>query len=108
VHIALPQDPGSAGKVVAAQYAALLAGFHVTVSPESGSKLARATPVAAQMEAGNFAIVRAAWNFAFIEELRDFPQGRKDDQVDALSRAFARLAPTGVPSRRLNINFVAR
>ena len=28
----------------------------------------------------------------FLEELRDFPHGRKDDQVDALSRAFAMLA----------------
>jgi predicted phage terminase large subunit-like protein len=60
------------------------------------------------MEAGNIAIVRADWNTAFINELRDFPQGRKDDQVDALARAFARLAPTGIPARRLDVNFLAR
>jgi predicted phage terminase large subunit-like protein len=108
VLVSLPQDPGSAGKVVASSYVAQLAGFQVSVSPETGSKALRATPVAAQMEAGNIAIVRADWNSAFINELRDFPQGRKDDQVDALARAFARLAPTGIAARRLNVNFLAR
>jgi predicted phage terminase large subunit-like protein len=108
VAVALPQDPGSAGKIVASTYVALLAGFTVVVSPESGSKVARATPIAAQVEGGNMAIVRADWNFAFIEELRDFPLGRKDDQVDALSRAFTRLAPTGAPTRLVSVNLVAR
>jgi predicted phage terminase large subunit-like protein len=108
VRVDLPQDPGSAGKVVASNYVALLAGFDVSVSSETGSKLARATPVAAQVEGGNLSIVRGDWNFAFIEELRDFPLGRKDDQVDALSRAFARLVSTDTPARRLNVNFVAR
>jgi predicted phage terminase large subunit-like protein len=108
VLISLPQDPGSAGKVVASNYVARLAGFQVVVSSETGSKVARATPVAAQMEAGNIAIVRAGWNVAFTDELRDFPLGRKDDQVDALSRAFARVAATGAPVRRVSVNFVAR
>jgi predicted phage terminase large subunit-like protein len=108
VLVALPQDPGSAGKVAAGSYVSLLAGFQVSVSPESGPKIARATPVAAQLEAGNLAIVRAHWNAAFIEELRDFPLGRKDDQVDALSHAFARLTPMGARTRRLAMNFVTR
>jgi predicted phage terminase large subunit-like protein len=108
VLVALPQDPGSAGKVVATNYAARLAGFQVSISPESGSKVARATPIAAQVEAGNFAVVRAEWNTALTDELRDFPQGRKDDQVDALSRGFQRLVPQGQPARHLNVSFVAR
>jgi predicted phage terminase large subunit-like protein len=99
---------GSSGKVAASTYVAKLAGFHVVVTPETGSKIVRATPVAAQIEAGNIAVVRADWNPAFIDELRDFPQGRKDDQIDALSRAFARLAPTGAPARRISVDFVAR
>jgi phage terminase large subunit-like protein len=41
------------------------------------------------------AIVRASWNRAFLDELRDFPAGRKDDQVDAFSRAF-----NGLTSKR--------
>jgi predicted phage terminase large subunit-like protein len=108
VVVALPQDPGSAGKVVASTYLALLAGFQVIISPETGSKVTRATPVAAQLEGGNLAIVRGDWNLAFTEELRDFPLGRKDDQVDALSRAFGRLVPSAPPARRLNVNFLAR
>ena len=60
-------------------------------SRETGAKTTRARPVASQIEAGNVTLVRANWNHAFIEELRDFPFGRKDDQVDALSRAFDML-----------------
>ena len=108
VQVALPQDPGSAGKVVASNYAAKLAGFHVTVSTETGSKITRATPVAAQLEAGNLAVVKADWNFALLEEMRDFPYGRKDDQVDALSRGFERLIGQGIPARHVNVSFLAR
>ncbi len=108
VLISLPQDPGSAGKFVVSRYLSLLAGYRVTASAETGSKVTRATPVAAQLEGGNLAIVRGDWNFNFIEELRDFPQGRKDDQIDALSRAFAQLTTTSLPARRLNVNFVTR
>jgi predicted phage terminase large subunit-like protein len=43
------------------------------------------------VEAGHVAIVRAPWNRAFLEELRDFPGGTHDDQVDALARAFNTL-----------------
>jgi predicted phage terminase large subunit-like protein len=48
-------------------------------------------PVAAQVEAGRLFLLRGAWNQALMDELRDFPHGRKDDQVDALSRAHAML-----------------
>ncbi len=108
VQVALPQDPGSAGKVVAQAYVSLLAGFNVTISPETGSKVSRATPIAAQLEGGNLAIVRGPWNFDFIEELRDFPTGRKDDQVDALSRAFGRLTLGSRPARKLDLNLIGR
>ena len=54
-------------------------------------------PIAAQIEAGNLLIVRADWNHRFLDELREFPLGRKDDQVDALSRAFAMLTDSPPP-----------
>ncbi len=108
VTISLPKDPGSAGGFVATYLVAQLAGHHVIVTAETGSKLTRATPIASQLEAGNVALLRASWNQAFLDELREFPNGTKDDQVDALSRAFATLIDLAPPSRRLTIPFLAR
>ncbi|WP_234705443.1 phage terminase large subunit [Xanthomonas citri] len=87
----LPQDPGAAGKSNAASQVKLLVGWDVRASPETGSKVERATPVAAQAEAGNIKLVRGEWNEAFLEEISTFPNGAHDDQVDALSGAFAEL-----------------
>jgi phage terminase large subunit-like protein len=53
-------------------------------------------------------VLRARWNGDFIEELRDFPLGRKDDQVDALSRAFAMLLDRSPPARRLALPLMIR
>jgi predicted phage terminase large subunit-like protein len=36
-------------------------------------------------------MMRGAWNDDLLSELRAFPNGKHDDQVDALSRAFAEL-----------------
>jgi predicted phage terminase large subunit-like protein len=47
--------------------------------------------VAAQAYHGNLLIRRAPWNDDFLEELCLFPAGPHDDQVDALSGAFARF-----------------
>jgi predicted phage terminase large subunit-like protein len=106
--IGLPQDPGQAGKVQLTYLAGQLAGYRISTSPETGLKLTRAGPVASQVEAGNVALVRANWNHAFIEELRDFPFGRKDDQVDALSRAFSMLTGAGGPTRQLSVPYLTR
>jgi phage terminase large subunit-like protein len=38
-----------------------------------------------------------------LEELQDFPNGAKDDQADALSRAFALLLDAAAPVRRTQI-----
>jgi len=107
VGIGLPQDPGQAGRAQVAWLARGLAGYVVIASPESGAKATRALPVAAQVDAGNLAMVRAGWNLTFIEELRDFPHGSKDDQVDALSRAFDMLIGPRPPTRRLNVPLMA-
>ncbi|MES1227771.1 MAG: phage terminase large subunit, partial [Armatimonadota bacterium] len=85
--VRLPQDPG-AGKELVQQLVRMLAGCDVVSVPVSQAKEARAQGVAAQCEAGNLYIVNGAWNSDFIEELRAFPLGRHDDQVDALSDAF--------------------
>lgn len=68
-----------------------LAGFHVISSRETGAKATRAMPLASQVEAGNVSVASGDWNSTLIDEMRDFPWGRKDDQVDALVRAFTTL-----------------
>jgi len=108
VPIGLPQDPGQAGKHQAAWLTARLAGHRVTISPETGAKLTRALPVAAQAEAGHLRLVRGGWKRALLDELRDFPHGRKDDQVDALSRAFSMLTEAPPPMRRLRLPIMSR
>jgi predicted phage terminase large subunit-like protein len=108
VTIGLPEDPGQAGKHQASYLTGRLAGYRIATSRETGAKTTRAAPMASQVEARNFAIVRAEWNHAFLEELRDFPFGRKDDQVDALSRAFTMLTEAGAPARRISLPLLAR
>ena len=108
VPIGLPQDPGQAGKHQVAWLVARLAGHQVTASPETGAKVTRALPVAAQAEAGNLRLLRGAWNRALLDELRDFPNGRKDDQIDALSRAFSMLTEAPPPTRRLHLPIMSR
>jgi predicted phage terminase large subunit-like protein len=106
--IGLPEDPGQAGKSQVTYLTSRLAGHRIAASRETGAKVTRAGPMASQVEARNVAMVRANWNHAFLEELRDFPFGRKDDQVDALSHAFRMLTQAGAPARKLSLSFLAR
>lgn len=93
VEIGLAQDPGQAGKDQAAGYLNALAGYLVHIGRETGDKVTRADPFAAQWQGGNVDLVRGHWNEAFLSELEAFPsKGSHDDQVDAASGAFAMLA----------------
>jgi len=108
VSVGLPQDPGQAGKSQVMFLTQLLAGFHVVATPETGSKVTRATPLASQIASGTLAMRRAGWNAAFMDELATFPQGRKDDQVDATSRAFCMLLDISAPARFTNLTILSR
>ncbi len=92
--IDLPQDPGPAALHLIRYLVTALDGYTVRWSPEgaiaSGGKEVRAEPVSAQAEVGNIKLLKGNWNYAFLEELALFPSGIFKDQVDALSRAFAR------------------
>jgi predicted phage terminase large subunit-like protein len=90
----LPRDPAQAGQDQVDSYIRMLSGFAVDGERMSGSKEVRADAAANQTNIGRIAIVRAAWNQAFIEELASFPSGVHDDQVDALSLAFSKLEQT--------------
>jgi len=50
---------------------------------------------------GNFAYLGRYQTF--IDELRDFPFGRKDNQVDALVRAFTTLSARSHPAKIIAI-----
>ena len=86
------QEPGSGGKDSAQSFVRLLAGFDVHTEPTTGSKESACEPLAAQAEAGNVAIKRAAWNPAFINEACEFPSGKHDDMIEAAARASNKLA----------------
>jgi predicted phage terminase large subunit-like protein len=89
--ISLPQDPGQAGKTQILYLTRQLAGFSVKTSPESGDKITRAMPLAAQINVGNVLMLKGSWNESMINEMQLFPNGTYDDQIDALSRAFETL-----------------
>lgn len=87
----LPQDPGQSGKSQKRALARRLSGLAFAFSPETGSKEDRAIPFASQWNAGNVVLVKGPWNDAYLAELSTFPRGEFKDQVDASSRAYARL-----------------
>ena len=91
VGIRLPQDPGQAGKAQAKNFITKLSGFNVKAETVSGDKITRAQPFAAQVNIGNVKMLSGDWNKALIEELRNFPNGTHDDQVDGCSDAFNEL-----------------
>lgn len=99
VSIRLPQDPGQAGKSQAKNFITMLSGFNVKAETVSGDKITRAQPFAAQVNVGNVKMLRGDWNKAFIEELRNFPNGKHDDQVDAASDAFNELNEARTPKK---------
>lgn len=94
----VPQDPGQAGKDQVHSIRRRLAGFTVHASPEQGDKVTRAGPLATQVEGHNVYLVECStWNSDFVAEGASFPRGRLKDQIDAASRAYARLLRRPVP-----------
>ncbi len=102
--ISIPQDPGQAGKTQVLYLTRRLVGFSVKSSPESGDKVTRAEPFAAQVNVGNVLMVRGTWNRELLQQMRDFPNAKHDDQIDALSRAFAEFVG---PSQAMSINLMS-
>ncbi len=108
VEIRLPQDPGQAGKAQVLYLTRKLAGYRVHSQPVTGDKSTRAAPFAAQVNVGNVWMVQGSWNRVLIDELSAFPAGAHDDQVDALSDAFAGLIAPPEPARAVNLNVMGR
>ena len=92
VEIELEIEGGSGGKESGENTVRMLAGFTVHVQHPTGDKPSRAYAFASQVGAGNVHCLLRPWTRDFIEEHRYFDKGRYDDQVDAASGAFNRLA----------------
>jgi predicted phage terminase large subunit-like protein len=88
----LEQEPGSAGVTVVDHYARVLRGYSFRSERASGAKATRAMPFAASAERGMVKLVAGHWVKDFLDEIEVFPYGAHDDQVDAASLAFNKLA----------------
>ena len=88
VPIRIEQEGGAAGKSLIAAYVNELEGFDVEGIPSTGAKEVRATALATQYNAGKVFVLKRAWNRMWLSELRSFPSGAHDDQVDSASGAF--------------------
>ena len=95
------REPGASGVGAIDHYQRqVLVGRDFRGIPSTGAKEVRANPVSSAAEAGNVKIVAGPWNSELLDELEGFPgEGLHDDQVDAISGAFADLAQ-GTPSVR--------
>lgn len=102
-HVLISEEPGSGGKAQVDALVRALAGWRVQGVRETGDKITRAGPVAAQWSIGTIRILKSEWNRTFIDEVEAFPNGRHDDQVDALSGAFNFSAAAGLNSPALQI-----
>lgn len=62
--------------------------------PKGGGKLVRAQKWIVATEARKIYMVRGAWNKDFLAECVEFPDGKHDDQVDAMSIVYETLFNT--------------
>lgn len=100
VTIYLEEEPGSGGKNQVAAIAKHIKeklGSHYKVighPPRGiGDKVMRANVWFAEAANGQFYMVQANWNEGFLEQLDEFPAGKKDDKIDSVSGARHCLAP---------------
>jgi predicted phage terminase large subunit-like protein len=97
VPILFELEGGAAGKANADHLQRqVLPGYSVTPIPASGSKVERARPLASAMEAGNVRMVEGPWNAELVAEMRNFPNSRHDDQVDAIAQAVIHLGQSAL------------
>ena len=93
VPIRIEQEPGSAGVIVIDHYARhVLQGRDFRGVRSSGNKAERARPLAAAIANGLVSLrSEALWVRDLTNEMRSFPLGTHDDQVDAMSGSMTAL-----------------
>ncbi len=67
-------------------------GMPVRTEHPTGSKINRAQPLASKAEMQNVVLCPGEWRDAFRSEAADFPNGKHDDQIDAVAGADAKLS----------------
>jgi predicted phage terminase large subunit-like protein len=95
--VLIEQEPGQSGKAQIEHYRRLLRGLvrNVRGVAPSGSKEVRSTLVESAVQQGRVSLTRAGWNLALLDEAESFPEGAHDDQIDAVSQAFAWMEGRG-------------
>lgn len=83
---------GSAGIRDTAARVRNLNGFNAAGVLAWGDKIERSKGLSAAAEQGRVKLLRASWNDTFLNQLQGFPDGDKDDIVDAASYAYNYLA----------------
>lgn len=94
----IEQDPGQSGKDQGFSYTSDPAaqGYVLRFRPKRVDKVTAYGPFSAQAFAGLVAVVRGAWNDAWLAEQESFPDGEHDDQCDSVSGAHAVLTDRSV------------
>lgn len=102
VAIRFEVEPGSAGKMVADQFARFVVpGYDVMGIRATGDKETRARPFASAVANGLVRVVRASWLTEWLDEFSAFPEAcPHDDQVDSAVGAYAYLTGLGLPQRK--------
>ena len=89
----MEQEPGSAGVNTISYYSRnIMQGFYFQGHKTTGSKELRAKPFSSYAANGNIYLLNGLWQTDLLDELEAFPYGEHDDQVDACSGAFQKLA----------------
>lgn len=92
VEIFMEEEGGSSGKDTIDTYKReVLAGFKFKGIRSTGSKRTRAIDVAAAVEFQKVGFKKARWLGNLFLEMRAFPHGAHDDQVDTLSGSYGRF-----------------
>ena len=77
----------------------------IAVNPQGG-KFSRASAISPLVEAGQvFLPQRSHWTAAFVEEHAAFPNGKNDDQVDALSQGLSWLRSRAPITSSVAVNY---
>jgi len=99
------KEGGASGKAVVEARGKMLAGWDYKFVQVSGSKITRAKPFRAQVEAGNVYLVRGPWNEAYLNVVCGFPALKHDDDVDGSSCAFNAVLLEPKPKRKPSLTW---